>query len=578
MSSLSGHLGDTQTPLASPLTCRTDVLQVALAGEPRWAGRRLPLDQVATEFAQAFDGRGEAALADLQGRFAVAVVRPGTDELWLATDRFGIEPLYVRADPHRIGYATRLDAVANGADIDPQALYNYVYFHCIPAPRTIYAGVYRLPAAHVLRWKPGREAQLARYWRPDFAEDRPAGDETALKAELHALLGQAIEHATPDGATVGAYLSGGLDSSSVVAATAALRRDPLPTFSIGFDADGYDELPFARVVATRFRTRAHEHYVTPQDVLDSLPLLAAGYEQPFGNASAIPAYQCARLAREHGVDTLLAGDGGDEIFGGNARYAKQGRFEHYARLPGWLRTGVIEPLAVPLANRLPVLGKLGSYVKQARIPLPGRLQTYNQLERLGPRAVFSGDFLAAVDPAEPLHALQTEYAAAPAQHTVNRLLALDAKFTLADNDLPKVVGTAALAGVAVAFPMLDDALVAFGYRLSTRQKVDGTALRPLFRGAMRGVLPDETLSKSKHGFGLPFGVWLGSHGGLQELADGSLAALGQRGWFETAFLRRLRDELHRSHLAYWGELVWVLVMLEQWLEHHPRAIAPRSAC
>ncbi|MFZ5491211.1 MAG: asparagine synthetase B family protein [Pseudomonadota bacterium] len=577
MTALSGHLGDAHSPSTSPAVYSAPDLEVALRGQPRWAGRHLPMPQLAAEFAQAFRDRGDAALADLHGAFAVAVSRPLTQELWLATDRFGIEPVYFRADPAAMRYSTALQDLAAGAALDPQALYDYVYFHCIPAPRTIYANVYKLPAGHVLRWRPGREPQLARYWQADFAEQQAGADAAGLHVQLRDLLVQAVDRSSPPDGNVGAYLSGGLDSSSVVA-TAARRGDPLPTFSIGFDATGYDELPFARIVAARFGTQAHEHYVTPRDVLDTLPVLAAGYEQPFGNASAIPAYQCARLARQHGVDTLLAGDGGDEIFGGNARYAKQGHFEHYGRLPGWLRRGLVEPLAVPLANRMPVLGKLGSYVKQARIPLPARLQTYNQLERLGPRTVFGGDFLAAVDCGEPLRVLEAEYAAAPAQHYVNRLLALDAKFTLADNDLPKVTGTAALAGVAVAFPMLDEDLVAFGYRLPIRHKVDGTALRPLFRQAMRGVLPDETLSKSKHGFGLPFGVWLGSDAGLQELADDSLTGLGTRGWFDEAFLRRLKDDLHGTHLAFWGELVWVLVMLEQWLRQHPAGPAAGGDC
>lgn len=569
MTVLSGSLGDTFIHAASAPAYSAPDLSVALLGQPRWAGRSMPADEVAARLAEAFRHHGEAALTELHGRFAVAIVLTQTQEAWLATDRFGIESLYLRADAHGLAWSTRLQALADGARLDPQAVYDYVYFHCIAAPRTLYTGVYRLPAGHVLRWRPGQDAQLARYWRPDFAEDQAPADSAALVEELRARLTQAVERASHGAGTVGAYLSGGLDSSSVVATAAALRAEPLPTFSIGFDADGYDELPFARVVAAQFGARAHEHYVTPQDVLDALPRLAAGYEQPFGNASAIPAYLCARLAREHGVDTLLAGDGGDEVFGGNARYAKQGRFERYGRLPGWLRRGLIEPLAVPLANRLPLLGKLGSYVKQARIALPARLQTYNQLERLGPQTVFSGDFLARIDRDEPQHVLQAEYAAAPAQHYVNRLLALDARFTLADNDLPKVVGTAALAGVSVAFPMLDEDLVAFGYRLPIHHKVHGKALRPLFRQAMRGVLPAQTLAKSKHGFGLPFGVWLGSHGGLQELADDSLTGLGARGWFDDAFLRRLRDELHSSHLAYWGELVWVLVMLEQWLRQHP---------
>lgn len=574
MNLLSGSLGDAQpsTP-ATPAAYSAPDLALHLVGQPRWAGQRLPLALAAGRLADAFRSRGEAALADLQGPFALALIRPQTHELLLATDHFGIQSLYFRADRQAIGYSTRLTELAADADLDPQALYDYVYFHFIPAPRTIYAGVSKLPAGHLLRWRPGGEVGLARYWQPDFAEDQSPGDDRELQAQLRDLLARAIERACPAGDAVGAYLSGGLDSSSVVGSLAGLRAAPVPTFSIGFDAAGYDELPYARLVATHFGTQSHERYVTPQDVLDSLPLLAAGYEQPFGNASAIPAYQCARLAREHGVDTLLAGDGGDEIFGGNFRYAKQGVFERYRHLPGWLRGGLIEPLAVPLANRLPLVGKFGSYVKQARIPLPGRLQTYNQVERLGPQNLFNRDFLSTIDLTEPAALQQAEYAAAPARHYLNRLLALDGKFTLADNDLPKVVGTAALAGISVAFPMLDEDLVAFACRLSPRQKVDGMALRPLFRAAMRGVLPEQTLTKSKHGFGLPFGVWLGSHAGLQALADDSLAALADRGWLDAGFLARLRDELHQSHLAYWGELVWVLVMLEQWLQQHPRPTA-----
>ncbi|MGK2941775.1 MAG: asparagine synthetase B family protein [Immundisolibacter sp.] len=585
MTLLHGWLG--QAPRAWPETTGETALPIGtysaadltltLTGRPRWAGESLGVQQIAERLAHAFRSRGEAALADIQGRFAFALTRPQTQELLLATDRFGIEPVYLCADTTSIAYSShlaQLRGVPGKAELDLQALFNYVYFHCIPAPRTIFTGIQKLPAGFVLRWRPGRGAEMARYWTPQFAEDEAPGNDEELQQQLRELLSRAVDRCRPGLGPTGAYLSGGLDSSTVVANLAGLGTEPVPTFSIGFDAEGYDELAYARIVSDRFRTRPHELYVTPRDVLDSLPRLAAGYDQPFGNASAIPAYHCARLAHEHGVNFLLAGDGGDEIFGGNFRYAKQGLFERYQHLPGWLRGGLIEPAALPLAARVPALNKLGNYIKQARIPLPARLQAYNQVERLGVGALFSGEFLDTIDRHEPTALQQAEYAAAPARHYVNRLLALDGKFTLADNDLPKVVGTAALAGVEVAFPMLDDELVAFAYRLSPRQKVAGMALRPLFRAAMKNILPRQTLSKAKHGFGLPFGVWLGADVDLQAMADASLSALARRGWFNADLLAQLRDELHRSHLAYWGELVWVLVMLEQWLQQQTVAKTP----
>ena len=157
-----------------------------------------------SRLAEAFRSRGETALTDLHGRFAVAVVHPHTQEAWLATDRFGIQDLYVRADHHGIAWSTHLHALAGGTRLDTQALYDYVYFHCIPAPRTIYTGVYKLPAGHVLRWRPGHDPQLARYWRPDFAEDETPADTATLTEALRTLLRQAVERASHGAGTVGA--------------------------------------------------------------------------------------------------------------------------------------------------------------------------------------------------------------------------------------------------------------------------------------------------------------------------------------------------------------------------------------
>jgi asparagine synthase (glutamine-hydrolysing) len=344
-----------------------------------------------------------------------------------------------------------------------------------------------------------------------------------------------------------------------------LGGGPAHTYSIGFDAPGYDEMEYARLVARHFQTDHHEYYVTPEDVVAAVPRVAAHFDQPFANASAVPAYYCARMAKEDGVDRLLAGDGGDELFGGNERYVTQRLLAWYQRVPASLRRHAVEPLLLgPLGGRGP-LRKLGSYVRQARLPMPERMQTYNLLERLGPERLLSDEYLARIDRGMPVALLRETYHGAHAGHMLNRMLAVDMRFTLADSDLPKVVGACGLADIAVSFPFLDDDLVAFSALLPAREKVRGTRLRYLFKESLRGFLPEEILTKKKQGFGLPFGVWLLEHRGLRELTHDSLSSLKGRGIVRPAFIDELLGRQHAEHAAYYGTMVWVLMMLEQWL-------------
>jgi len=215
--------------------------------------------------------------------------------------------------------------------------------------------------------------------------------------------------------------------------------------------------------------------------------------------------------------------------------------------------------------RMPLIRKAVSYVDQARVPLPDRLQRYNLLTRIGLAEILSPAFLASVDPEAPLRQQRDVFRACTAPSMINRLLAYDWKYTLADNDIPKVVGAVSLAGISVGFPFLDDRLVDFSLGLEPSLKLKGLKLRWFFKEAARGFLPDATLAKKKHGFGLPFGVWLNKHAGLQELAYDSLSSLGTRGYVRPEFLDKLRNEYLSKHAAYYGELVWILVMFEQWL-------------
>jgi asparagine synthase (glutamine-hydrolysing) len=312
-----------------------------------------------------------------------------------------------------------------------------------------------------------------------------------------------------------------------------------------------------------------EYYVTPDDVRQTLPAIAAAFPEPFGNSSAAAVYQCARIAREEGVSLLLAGDGGDELFGGNEHYV-QLVFERYHTIPRSLRQHLLEPLVDGCArlSTAPVFAKARGFVREANIPLPDRLYSYNFLQRHEPTRVFTPEFLEAADTGAPLRLLREEYATPDDASAVNRMLFLDWKFTLHDNDLIKVNAMCDLAGVEVAYPMLDRAVVDFSLRVPSEWKVRGSSLRWFYKRAMRGFLPQAILDKSKHGFGLPFGVWSRAHDGLRKLAEDALSSLSTRGFIRPEFLAEAL-RLHREgHATYYGELVWIFMLLELWFREH----------
>jgi asparagine synthase (glutamine-hydrolysing) len=470
--------------------------------------------------------------------------------------------LSVGSHPQRLGCL-----VGRTPAIRPEALFQYLYFHMLPGPAGIFEGTAKLEGGHCLHWD-GRKARTERYWRPSFNDVAQMGEAEA-KEQLHALLRAAVGRELVRAPAAGAFLSGGLDSSTV-AGIAAGQRPGIPTISMGFDAQGYDEMEYARIASRHFGTTPFEYYVTPEDVLSTLPTIAAAFPEPFGNSSAAAAFHCARIAREQGLSLLLAGDGGDELFGGNERYAKQLVFERYGKVPRALRASLIEPVvdAAGRVTRAFPIGKAVSYIEQANVPLPDRLQAYNFLHRHDPAEIFTTDLLDSADRGAPLLMLREEYATPATNSPINRMLFLDWKFTLHDNDLVKVNTMCQLAGVEVAYPMLDQSLVDFSLRIPGHWKVHRGQLRWFYKRAMQGFLPDAIIQKTKHGFGLPFGVWTRTHMGLRRLTEDALATLAERNIFRPAFLREALRLHNEGHASYYGELVWLLTALELWLRAH----------
>ena len=505
-------------------------------------------------------------LAQVGGTWAVAWT-PGDGRVLMAVDRFAARSLCWRLHDGGLRFAPRADALADrDTPVAAQALYDYLFFHAIPAPRTVFTGVQRLPAGHWLQFQQGR-VDVQPYWVPRFDEHHRA-PLTELKAEFMRLVQQGVARQL-DGSLAACYLSGGTDSSTVAGMIRRVTGQGARAYSIGFEAQGYDEMAYARIAAKAFGADHHAYYVTPDDLVRSIPAVAAHFDQPFGNSSALPAYLCAQRAQQDGVSHLLAGDGGDELFGGNARYAKQRVFGWYQQVPGALRSGLLEPLLLNSpAGRLPGLRKAASYIEQAKVPMPARLNMYNLLLRLGTQDVLTPDFLAQIDSEAPSRLQDDVWRLPQTGSELNRTLAFDWRFTLADSDLPKVVMSAELAQVSVGFPLLDTDLLAFSLRLDPALKLRGLKLRWFFKEALRGFLPESILTKSKHGFGLPFGVWAVQHPALKALAHASLGSLARRGMVRPDFIEALLQHHVVAHPGYYGEMVWILMMLEQWLQQH----------
>lgn len=550
-------------------------LLISYCGRPWWNDEQLQ-DTAnqrghAAAIAQAYRNHGHNLLALIHGTFSLAVLNTMTNQALVAIDRIGIRPLsYWHYNGALVFGATTSAIITHPAvtsTLDRQSIFDYLYFHMVPSPRTIYQGINKLMPGQYLTFDNGRQ-KTDFYWHLEYQDHVPTPQQS-LEVELHQLLRDAMRRNLGDG-TVGAFLSGGTDSSTMAGILTEVLGHPARTYSIGFDATGFDETEYALTSAKHFGTDHKAYYVTPQDVVDAIPIIAASYDEPFGNASAVPTYFCAKMAKEDGIEIMIAGDGGDEIFAGNARYAKQGIFEHYQRIPAILRSALIEPIALnlPGADSVLPLRKLKSYIEQARLPLPDRLESYNFLHRELLTNIFCDDFLVSINKDDPLKICRDAYERTHSNSILNKMMHLDLKNTLADNDLRKVNRMCQLNGVDVRYPLLDEELVEFSGRVPVNLKLKGQELRYFFKHALRDFLATETLSKSKHGFGLPFGLWLQEYAPLRDLASDSLHSFSQRGFIRNTYINDLRSKHNSEHASYYGVMIWVIMMLEQWLQSH----------
>ncbi len=552
----------------------------ALEGEPRWSSAEFAAIAEthghAATLKEVYRRHGQALLAHLHGPFSFVLVDHAERKALLAIDRFGIHSMFF-AVPRSGGlvFGSTADSVRSHpgvtSTISLQAIYNYLCSYVVRGPNSIYREQRKLLPAQYLLWSEG-QVKPEFYWHVPYETEPRDANRADLAEDLMHLLRQAARRclAGADHATIGAFLSGGLDSSTVAGLLSEIRRDRAMTFTVSFEEERYDELPFARVAARYFGTEHHEYRMTPRDVTDLVQKVAGAYDEPFGNSSALPAFCCARLAREKGVDLMLAGDGGDEIFAGNKRYAEQLRLDRYGRLPRSLRSLVIEPLVFgrsPIAE-FSLVRRARNHIRVARMQLPDRLVAYEQFVPEAMYEIFHPDVLAEICPDEPLEDLRRIYAQAPSNNTLQRMLYLDLRIALADNDLKKVTRMCELADLSVQFPMLDEDLVAFAARVPPDWHIQRNQLRHFYKESLKDFLPQAVLTKTKHGFGMPYDQWLQDDSVLHEYVGDCLQNSHRLHYFKPEFIDRLVNHRGENRPLQWNGLMWDVMMLTLWLEAH----------
>lgn len=533
-------------------------------------GRGAPQEVVAALYAR----EGRQAIRRLRGSFAVAVWDSANRRLLLAVDQVGMRRLYYAVTSEGLAFASGAGLLRGLAGLglapDATAVFDYLNFGYVPAPTSIYADVHRVEPGCLVTVEQGA-LTVSRYWDLAYAEQALDLDEAGRRtvqlseaAVARTLGADGLKH-------TGAFLSGGTDSSTIVGLMTRLAGERVNAFSIGFHERRYDELGHAERAARHFGALHHVRRISAGQALEVLPELVEAYDEPFGNNSAIGTLLCARTARECGLTRLLAGDGGDEIFGGNERYATDAVFSRYGRIPRVVRRALLEPLLSMLPNGgATALGKAQRYVRRASLPNPRRFYSYEFFFAQEGRGLLAPGFLSAVTPEVPWTVLERHFDRVTAGEELNRLLYLDMKLTIGDNDLLKVVRTADAAGLDVRFPFLDLPLVEFTTSWPGRFKVRGAEKRYLFKRAFRDLLPAETLAKPKHGFGIPTSLWLRTHPGFVDLVNDALLAPDAH--VQTYFRPGALEELMRLHAsdstAFYGDIVWKVLMLELWHRHH----------
>lgn len=517
----------------------------------------------------AYDQYGADCPKHLRGMFAFAIWDERTQELFLARDRVGKKPLLYAQVNGQFIFGSEFSALLLHPDVSrevhPEALHHYLSFMCVPAPLTAYRAIRKLEPGHSLRYSKG-EIRTERYWQPDFSRKLNLSEQEAGERTIE-LLRDAVKVRLMSEVPLGAFLSGGIDSSAVVALMSEESSTPVKTFSIGFEEQDFSELHHARRVAEHVGADHHEFIVRP-DALEVLPLLVEHYGEPYADSSAIPTYYVARETRKH-VTVALNGDGGDESFAGYERYAAMQLAEQYRRIPAALREVVLRRAIGAIPSSSTQRGRVKDvkrFIQSASLPKVERyLRWVSVFDAAAKHELYSESFTRQTDEASAARLLDPWFARANGAGIVDAVLLTDI-MTYLPNDLLVKVDIATMANSLEArSPFLDHHVIEFAASLPAKYKLRGLTTKYLLKRVLQKLLPAENLNRRKMGFGVPIGHWL--RGKLQPflretiLADAAL----KRGLFKQETVKRLVEQ-HAGGERDYSHQLWTLLMLELWFQ------------
>jgi asparagine synthase (glutamine-hydrolysing) len=526
-------------------------------------GHRFATDCDTEVLVHGYEEWGEAFVERLRGMFAIALWDKPRRRLLLARDRFGIKPLYYGHAEGGLSFASELKAMLEqpgfSREIDPRAVSAYLAFNSIPAPLTIFKEARKLPPGHLLSWE-GGEVALRRYARPGPTSETRSASADDLADELREVLDDSVRAHLVADVPVGVLLSGGVDSGGLAALASQHVGEPLRTFSIGFEEEGFNELSRARLVAERYGTDHHELVLRPNAV-ELLPKLVEAFDEPFGDSSALPTYLVSVLAVSE-VKVALSGEGGDELFGGYYTYVAD------LLAP---RVGRLAALALPLAEALPSRAdrvgfdyKAKRFARAAALPPLERHHGWKEIFSPQARAELAGPGASAWD---PLDLYRERYAETAGAEPLARMQDVDLGIYLVDDLLVKTDRLSMAHSLELRVPFLDPRVAEFAFSLPTKLKVRGLAKKRLLRQALAPLLPREIVHGRKQGFSIPIAAWL--RGPLEPFAREVLApsAVARQGLLDPAAVTPILDR-HCAGQEDLSRQIWGLMALTLWFDRY----------
>jgi asparagine synthase (glutamine-hydrolysing) len=513
-----------------------------------------------------YEDKGTDCVRDLRGMFAFGIWDAKKERLFLARDRLGKKPLFYSFKSGNLVFASELDALlqdtAVGRGIDPASVDDFLNYQYIPAPFTIFKEVKKLPPAHFLVLE-NKEARVERYWNLDYSKKLDLSEPEYCERILE-LLTESTKIRLVSDVPLGAFLSGGIDSSAIVGVMARLMDRPVKTFSIGFEDKSFDETLFARIVAKRFGTE-HKEFVVKPMALEVLPELVRHFGEPYGDPSAIPTYYLSKLTRRD-VTVALNGDAGDESFGGYDRYAASKIAERYKAPLSMINKilGAVIKKFPESTNRRDKASRIkrfldaSSYNKDVRY---SRLMSiFNESQRADAYSDYMRDEIKQNGRGD---IFLTAHKKAGTDDIIDAMLFTDLMTYMPGDLLPKVDIASMANSLEARSPFLDHKFLEFSAGIPSHMKIRGTATKYILKKALKGLLPDEILKREKMGFGVPIGRWFKED--LQDYVYGILLEPRStaRGYFKTEKIKGLLDA-HKSGKANNGARIWSLLNLELW--------------